>query len=313
MIPYAMSHSPRLQTTLEPGALFAERYKVLALLGRGGMGSIYHAYDSTTAREVALKIPSTLRGDGLKSFAREAELHASLSSPHIARVYSYSLAPGTAPPHLALEYLPGKSIAQILESRTIPAISPRLSWLRQIATALHEIHCHGILHRDITPGNVMILNDGGSAKLLDFGAAIRIDQQTKDDSSRMIGTPHYMSPEQYRGSTLDVRSDIYSFGVLSYEILTGERAFELAHDYEEFLQAHHLRLRHLAAKIPSVREKNPRVSRALSTMVQVCMQKKRANRYESCVELIGRLEQELNCADKPSTISKLARLILGPR
>lgn len=305
-----MPTSQQLSAHLAPNTLFNDRYQIGRLLGRGGMGSVYHAKDLTTTKDVALKVPACRTADAVASFAREVAIHAHLHSPHIVEVVDSCTIPEDGPLYIALEYLEGRSLADVIGSAELPSVATRIQWLTQVARALEYIHAQGIIHCDITPGNVLISSAGAvdAVKLLDFGAAVRVSEHSATDQSAAIGTLYYMSPEQHRGKSLDARSDIYSLGVLAYELLTGEKAFELQQQYEEFLEAHHLKLRHLAGRIPSVREKNPTVSRFLSTMVQVCMQKKRQYRYDSTTEIAQKLEHALRVEVNSSPLGRIRRL-----
>jgi serine/threonine-protein kinase len=295
---------------LAPDSVFREHYRIRALLGRGGMGAVYLAQDLATEKEVALKVPITRSSDQVASFAREVEIHSRLKSPYIAAVFGSCTDPSDGPLYLALEYLSGRSLAEVIGSSTLPPLATRITWLTQVAYALEHLHTQGVIHRDITPGNILITSEqqGSGIKLLDFGAALQLAQQRSSDDSGAIGTLYYMSPEQHRGSQLDVRSDIYSCGVLAYELLTGEKAFELERQYEEFLEAHHLKLRHLAGRIPSVREKNQKVSGFLSTVVQVCMQKKKQYRYDTASEVARRLERALQIEVDTSLWGQIRRV-----
>ncbi|NDC36555.1 MAG: serine/threonine protein kinase [Proteobacteria bacterium] len=303
----------QINTALPAGTLFSERYRILSLLGRGGMAIVYHAHDITTHKEVALKLPFLSRSYPLEHFVREVEIHSRMDSPYIARVYNYCTNPTEGAPYLALEYLAGPPLSEILGATKLPSVDRRLQLLIQVALGLAHIHEQGIIHRDITPGNILVVDDreAVSAKIIDFGASIQADAQVKDGRSEIIGTPYYMSPEQSRGKILDARSDIYSFGVLGYELLTGKKAFELEREYEDFLEAHHLKLRHIAGRIPSVRDKNRRVSRFVSTLFEVCMQKKRQYRYESVAEIAEKLSQARELEIDPSAWGRLKRIILG--
>jgi serine/threonine protein kinase len=209
-------------------------YQTLALIGAGGMGEVYQARDQRLGREVAIKI---LRGDlaqeaeQLSRFEREARLLASLNHPHIATLYGMEEADGVR--FLVMEFVPGPTVAQRLEAGPLP-IDESLHLGRQIAEALEAAHERGVIHRDLKPGNVKITPEG-KVKLLDFGLAKAIaagaspaDETTTHEATRegiILGTPYYMSPEQVRGQTLDRRTDIWSFGCVLFEVLSGQRAF----------------------------------------------------------------------------------------
>src|SRR5688572_2704072 len=209
-------------------------YQTLTLVGAGGMGEVYHARDLKLGREVALKI---LRGElaqdaeRLSRFDREARLLASLNHPHIATLYGMEEAEGVR--FLVMEFVPGLTVADRLAGGPLP-VGESLSLARQIAEALEAAHEKGVIHRDLKPGNVKI-TPAGKVKLLDFGLAKPVtvgitpsDETTTHEATReglTLGTPYYMSPEQVRGQALDRRTDIWSFGCVLFESLTGKRAF----------------------------------------------------------------------------------------
>src|SRR5438445_987882 len=209
-------------------------YQTLTLIGVGGMGEVYHARDLKLGREVALKI---LRGElaqdaeRLSRFDREARLLASLNHPHIATLYGMEEADGVR--FLVMEFVPGPTVADRLVGGPL-SVAESLSLGRQVAEALEAAHEKGVVHRDLKPGNVKI-TPAGKVKLLDFGLAkaVAVDsapgaETATHDTTRegtILGTPYYMSPEQVRGQPLDRRTDIWSFGCVLFEALSGQRAF----------------------------------------------------------------------------------------
>jgi serine/threonine protein kinase len=218
---------------LAAGAQLAS-YQSLTLIGAGGMGEVYLARDQKLGREVAVKI---LRGElaqeaeRLSRFEREARLLASLNHPHIATLYGMEEADGVR--FLVMEFVPGSTLADRLAAGPLP-VEESLKLGRQIAEALEAAHEKGVIHRDLKPGNVKITPEG-RVKLLDFGLAkvIAVDMDPAADTTTheatregiILGTPYYMSPEQVRGQALDRRTDIWSFGCVLYESLSGRRAF----------------------------------------------------------------------------------------
>jgi serine/threonine protein kinase len=218
---------------LADGAQLAS-YQTLSLIGVGGMGEVYLARDQKLGREVAVKI---LRGElaqeaeRLNRFEREARLLASLNHPYIATLYGMEEAEGVR--FLVMEFVPGATLADRLAGGPLP-VDESLSLARQIAEALEAAHEKGVIHRDLKPGNVKI-TPAGKVKLLDFGLAKPVavgispsDETTTHEATReglILGTPYYMSPEQVRGQALDRRTDIWSFGCVLFESLTGKRPF----------------------------------------------------------------------------------------
>jgi len=194
-------------------------YEVLAHIGAGGMGEVYRARDTKLGRDVALKIlPEAFAHDAdrMARFQREAQVLASLNHPNIAQIY------GIEDRTLVMELVEGQTLQGPLPLETA------LNYARQIAEALEAAHRKGIIHYDLKPANIMV-TEGGSVKLLDFGLA-KLVAKTDSDVTRTIegtvlGTAAYMAPEQAQGKPLDVRSDIFSFGAVLYEMLSGSRAF----------------------------------------------------------------------------------------
>jgi eukaryotic-like serine/threonine-protein kinase len=221
--------------SLPPGS-FVGVYEIVAMIGRGGMGEVYRARDSRLKRDVALKVlPETLAGqpDFVRRFEQEAQAAAALNHPNILAVYDVGVGPG--PLHVVSELLEGKTLRSALEAGAIP-IRQAIDWAGQIAEGLAAAHDKGIVHRDIKPENVFI-TDGGRVKILDFGlakvrddssAANGLTQLTRNETApgTLLGTVGYMAPEQVRGGAVDQRADIFSFGAVVYEMLSGRQAFD---------------------------------------------------------------------------------------
>src|SRR5512141_3176397 len=214
-------------------------YEILGPLGAGGMGEVYRAKDSRLGRTVALKVlpEDFLEGEERKlRFEREAQLLATLNHPGIATLYSFEEIPGPSPSSparhiLVMELVDGKTLHATVASGPLPA-QQAISIGIQIADALAEAHRAGILHRDVKSGNVM-LTSRGQVKVLDFGLAKRLESSpaagggpelTREGTT--LGTLSYMSPEQLLGKAVDVRSDLFSFGVVLYEMVTGRLPFQ---------------------------------------------------------------------------------------
>ena len=230
-----------LQHLLESHAIVAQRptrigtYDIIGVLGVGGMGEVYRARDARLQRDVAIKVlPTAVTGnrERLARFEREAQVLASLNHPHIAQVYGLEEFGGT--PALVMELVPGPVLADVIAGRTGQPLdlSRAVAIARQIADGLEAAHEKGIVHRDLKPGNVVLTHDG-QVKILDFGVAKTVEGGTGQGlgispatgAGVVLGTPAYMSPEQARGLTVDKRTDIWAFGCLLYELLTGRQAF----------------------------------------------------------------------------------------
>src|SRR5580692_6784930 len=207
-----------------PGQIIAERYRVVAMAGRGGMGEVYRAEDLTLGQVVAIKfLPESLSEDAatLARFHSEVRIARQVSHPNVCRVFDIGDAGGT--PYLSMEYVDGEDLASVV--RRIGRLSPDKATevARQICAGLAAAHERGVVHRDLKPANVM-LDGAGKIRLTDFGLA-GIAASIKGADVR-AGTPAYMAPEQLAGREVTTKSDIYSLGLILYEILTGKRAFE---------------------------------------------------------------------------------------
>jgi len=221
---------------LTPGTRFGP-YEVISALGAGGMGEVYRARDTRLARDVAVKIlPEALARDTefQERFTREARVLSQIEHPHICPVYDVGTASGA--PYLVMPLLDGETLAQRLAKGRL-SVSDALRIAIEIADALDTAHRIGIVHRDLKPGNVMLTRAG--ARLLDFGLAKPAPAASNGETAMaaagpvtsrgtILGTLHYMAPEQLKGRDADARSDIYAFGVLLYEMLSGRRPFDAA-------------------------------------------------------------------------------------
>ena len=222
--------------TLHPGARLGP-YEIDRLLGKGGMGVVYQARDVKLKRDVAIKIlaPEVAADpDRLRRFEQEAQAASALNHPNIATIYGLDAQDGTG--FIAMEHVPGRTLADVIPRSGLD-LSHALRYAVQIADALAHAHGHGVIHRDLKPGNVMVTPDD-RVKLLDFGLAKLVHPvdggaadatRVTDDLTAeglVLGTTRYMSPEQAQGQPLDARTDIFSFGAVLYEMITGRAAFE---------------------------------------------------------------------------------------
>ncbi len=200
------------------------RYVITGRIGRGGMGMVYRGLDEALEREVAVKTltaEGTLDAESRRRFEVEARAAARLQHPNIVTVYELGEDRGL--PFIAMEMLPGVDLEALLRSGEEIPLAEKLDVVAQVCRGLAYAHEHGIVHRDIKPSNVRLLEDG-TAKIMDFGIA-KLGGTHLTKTGMMVGTVHYMSPEQVRGKPLDGRSDVFSAGVILYELLAGERPF----------------------------------------------------------------------------------------
>src|SRR5205814_5675085 len=218
------------QQDLTAGQTFAGRYRIEQVLGRGGMGVVYKAIDTQLDETVAIK---TLPGDvmqrspeDLERFKREIRLARKITHRNVLRTYDYGEADGVY--FISMEFVRGYTLSELSDEVDNKQLAVRVAVgvSRQICRGLQVAHEQGIIHRDIKPQNVLI-DHKGEVKLMDFGIARMAEApEAKTQAGLIVGTPHYMSPEQVQGKQLDPRSDVYSMGVLIYEMLVGRRPFE---------------------------------------------------------------------------------------
>jgi len=261
------------------GEVFAGRYEIQGLLGRGGMGVVYRAHDRDLDDAVAIK---TLRGEALSAdptlldrFKQEIRLARRITHPNILRTHDLGETGGLR--YLSMEFVRGLTLKQLVEAGDILPTPVGLRIAKQICAGLAAAHEVGVIHRDIKPQNIIIEATGG-LKIMDFGIARLKEERGMTAEGTVVGTPDYMSPEQARGITLDFRSDIYSTGVVFYEIFTGTLPFEgdtpLA-----------VVLKHIQEKPPSPQARNPKIDPKISQIILKCMQKDPKDRFQSVNDL----------------------------
>ncbi len=204
---------------------FDDRFRIERRLGRGGMGDVYKAYDTVLERTVAVKTltPGNADPQAVERLLREARACARLTHPGIVTIHDVLQAEGSV--HIVMEHLEGTSLESLNRSSRFAAPDAKIDVLARILDALHYAHGRGVVHRDIKPSNVQLLPDG-SVKLLDFGIAHVAGAAALTVTGTMTGTVHYASPEQLRGEESDASTDVYSTGILAYEVLTGRRPFD---------------------------------------------------------------------------------------
>jgi len=277
------------QVDLSLGHVFANRYRIEQILGRGGMGVVYKAVDTQLDETVAIK---TLPGDvmsrspeDLERFKREIRLARKITHRNVLRTYDYGEAEGVY--FISMEFVRGYTLAELLdeaEQRQMPARAS-VGLTRQICRGLQAAHEQGIIHRDIKPQNVLI-DAKGEVKLMDFGIA-RVAEAAEatamTQQGMIVGTPHYMSPEQVQGKQLDARSDVYSMGVLMYEMLVGRRPFESS-SLTGILTAH------ITEKAKPAIDLRPEIGAAVNAIVMKCLAKEPKDRYADAGALLADLD-----------------------
>jgi serine/threonine-protein kinase len=276
------------------GAVLADRYQVLALLGEGGMGAVYRVTHTTLGKQFAVKVlRSELARDAELSqrFIREARAMAQINNPNVIQVTDFGeLDDGR--PFFVMELLSGRSLASLLREQAVAAWSA-LIIARHVAEALASAHDCGIIHRDLKPDNVYVAPESWQVKVLDFGLAYIVGSSRLTRSGVVFGTPQYMSPEQASGGAVDHRADIYALGIVLYEMLAGRVPFE-ADSYMGVLTK---QMYTPAAPLPPVvfdpvatAGEQPDLGRAIDALVQRCLAKKPEQRFASMPELMSALD-----------------------
>src|SRR6266566_707304 len=253
--------------------LFDGRYRIVRKLGTGGMANVYLAEDEVLGRRVAIKILNDRHaGDDqfVERFRREAKNAASLSHPNIVSIYDRGEAEGTY--YIAMEYLDGRSLKELIVSRGPAPVTVSIEYARQILQALRFAHRHGIVHRDIKPHNVLV-DAEGRVKVTDFGIA-RAGTSQMTEAGSIVGTAQYLSPEQARGTNVDQRSDVYSLGIVLYELLTGTVPFNGDTPVE-------IAMKHLSAVPPEPSTLRPEIPHDLDMVVTRALAKDPEDRYQS--------------------------------
>jgi eukaryotic-like serine/threonine-protein kinase len=287
------------------GTLFDGRYQVVRKLGAGGMANVYLAEDQELGRRVAIKILNDRHaGDEqfVERFRREAKNAAALSHPNIVSIYDRGEAEGTY--YIAMEYLDGRSLKELIVQRGPAPITVSVEYARQILSALRFAHRHGIVHRDIKPHNVLVDADG-RVKVTDFGIA-RAGASQMTEAGSIVGTAQYLSPEQARGTDVDQRSDLYSLGIVLYELLTGALPFNGDTPVE-------IAMKHLSTIPEAPSAKRPDVPRDLDLIVTRALAKDPDDRYQSAEEMDADLERFLRgAAVSPVTEESATQIMRAP-
>jgi len=268
------------------GTTLNGRYRLEARIGTGGMSSVYRATDETLERPVAIKLMNreiSTDSDQLERFRREARAVAQLSHPHIVGVIDYGEDQGR--PYIALEYVEGETLKERIRRKGELDVAEAVAYAIEIARALGAAHARHIVHRDVKPQNVLI-DEEGSAKVTDFGIARSLDDDGLTADGRVLGTTDYVSPEQALGHDVTGQSDLYSLGVVLYEMLTGSVPFRGENQVA-------VAMKHVREELPDVQTLRPEVSASLAAVIDRATAKDLHERYRSDEELIADLEDVL--------------------
>ena len=270
------------QESITSGSLVADRYEILQSLGEGGMGAVYKARDRELDRFVALKIirPELARNaEILQRFKRELILARQVTHRNVIRIFDLGVVGGTR--FITMEYLEGQDLKTLL-SRQKFTPSEAVDIMRQVCSGLQAAHAENVIHRDLKPQNIMV-DPEGKVTVMDFGLAHSAEERSMTQTGALMGTPDYMSPEQAKGQKADARSDVFSVGIIFFELLTGKLPFQSDTLLGTLLARTQQRPK-------PVREINPEIPQPVSDIVARCLAIDPAQRYQSAAELLSDLE-----------------------
>ncbi len=269
------------------GQMINDRYEIIRSIGEGGMANVYLALDTILNRKVAVKI---LRGDlaedekFVRRFQREAISASSLNDPNIVEVYDVGEDDGKY--FIVMEYVEGKTLKQLIKKRGSLTLPEVIDIMLQLTSAISHAHESYIIHRDIKPQNVIILEDG-RVKIMDFGIAVALNAGELTQTNSVMGTVYYIPPEQANGGAANIKSDIYSLGILMYELVTGHVPFRGDNPVE-------VAIKHMNEELPSICEYDPEMPQSIENIILRASAKNPKNRYSSAMEMHEDLKTALD-------------------
>ena len=295
-LPFSKDIRPNVTETMQTpikeltsGSTFAGRYQVIEELGHGGMGRVYKVLDTDIKEKIALKVlrpEIALDKETVERFSNELKLARKISQRNVCRMFDLGRSEGTT--FITMEFVPGEDLKSFIHRAKQLSTGTAISIAKQVCEGLEEAHRLGVIHRDLKPGNIMIDKDG-DAKIMDFGIARSLSGRGITGAGVLIGTPEYMSPEQVEGKDIDQRSDLYSLGVILYEMVTGRLPFA----GETPLSVAH---KHKYEAPEDPKKLNAQLPDELARVILKCLEKDADKRYQSAAELgaeLGRIEEGL--------------------
>src|SRR5699024_7624896 len=269
------------------GHLLNERYRIKRRIGGGGMANVYLGYDLILERNVAIKV---LRmefvndPEFVERFDREAQAATSLSHPNIVSIYDVGEEDDIL--YIVMEYIDGLTLKEYVMQHGPLSVEIAVDIMEQLTSAIQHAHENGLIHRDIKPQNVLI-DHHGTVKVTDFGIAIALSATALTQTNSVLGSVHYLSPEQARGGKATKKSDIYSLGIVFYELVTGQMPFSGQSPVS-------IALKHLQNDTPSVRQINPAIPQSVENIILKATTKDPFNRYQSVAEMEHVISISLN-------------------
>ncbi len=284
-----------------PGTVLAGRYEIVQLLGEGGMGAVYKAHDRELDRDVALKmiLPELANDPGaLQRFKQEVIPARGITHTNVVRIFD--LAESNGLKFITMEYIQGEDLGTVLNRRGKLNFAEAVDIIQQVCAGLQAAHAEGVIHRDLKPGNIM-RDAQGRMVLMDFGLARSVESRGMTQTGALVGTMEYMSPEQALGETLDARSDLFTVGLIFYELLTGKRPYKAESAIASLMKRSQER-----ATPPS--DVDSAVPRGLSNIVTKCLERDRNQRYQSAAEILEDLEKWAGGRPTSAIVTRKRRL-----
>jgi tetratricopeptide (TPR) repeat protein/TolB-like protein len=269
---------------LTTGSIFADRYKIVTELGRGGMGKVYRAIDQKIDEEIAIKlIKPEIAADKqtIERFGNELKMARKIAHRNVCKMYYLGEEKGAH--YITMEYVPGEDLKSMIRMSGQLSTGMTIKVAKQVCDGLTEAHRLGVIHRDLKPNNIMI-DKSGEARIMDFGIARLLKAKGITGAGIMIGTPEYMSPEQVEGKEVDQRSDVYSLGVILYEMITGQVPFEGDTPFT-------IGMKHKGEIPQDPKNLNAQIPEDLNSLILKCLQKEKDQRYQSASEVRSELEK----------------------